>query len=536
MENMQRSLLAVILTLVLLATACLPQIYAQGETLVEVSVQGRIEFDKAVTFVRITYPQPTSRIELNISGIEDRFLVSFITIGDEIVKGRVEDGKLVFDLPAPVKMANITSIYGKAVNIVNNTVFFEIPVTLSPIGYGANVTGTVDFRSLYVEVETPPVGKAERGTVKFNDTVPAGTTIVLRGNISVNYVAVTKMERIDRMIILHKDKAEIADNITLVLLTNRPSTRLGLRLPKDLVVEKIEGPLGFYPERYWKIYGAKKYKLLSISLRAPPEGQGQKTTITIYTAVNMTENTIDPFFGYGVYVAPDSYTVKVCVEGEATIDYTITSTEKVGKYTCYTLKNPGPILIENFYPPVKVSITQIKEENIPYPLIALAVIAIAAIAGYAYYSGKKGRIEKQKEKTLQKLEEDTIAEIERLLSRREELYRSLIERLRKMREKKVGTTKMINAIREATRRDEAYIKKIKSLAASLGEPGNNLVKEMDKLTARLREHFHNLERVERAFKAGRMDKKEYKENIDQIEKDIEKTIIEITSLLKILEQ
>lgn len=533
---MQRTLLAVILTLVLLATTYLPQIYAQGETLVEVSVQGRIEFDKAVTFVKITYPQPTSRVELNISGIEDRFLVSFITIGDKIVKGRVEDGKLVFDLPVPVKMANITSIYGKAINIVNNTVFYEIPVTLSPIGYGANVTGTVDFRSLYVEVETPPVGKAERGTVKFNDTVPAGTTIVLRGNVSVNYVAVTKMERIDRMIILHRDKAEIVDNITLVLLTNRPSTYLGLRLSKDLVVEKIEGPLGIYPERYWRIYEAEKYKLLSISLRAPPEGQGQKTTITIYTAVNMTENTIDPFFGYGVYVAPDSYTVKVCVAGEATIDYTITSTEKVGKYTCYTLKNPGPILIENFYPPVKVSITQIREENIPYPFIALAVIAIAAIAGYAYYSGKKGGIEKQKEKTLQKLEEDTVAEIERLLSRREELYRSLIERLRKMREKKVGTTKMINAIREATRRDEAYIKKIKSLVASLGEPGNNFVKEMDKLTATLREQFHNLERIERAFKAGRMDKKEYKENIDKIEKDIEKTIIEITSLLKILEQ
>lgn len=534
-DNTQRTIFAAALILVVLGTTILPRIYAQGGTSAEVSVQGRIEFDKAVTFVRITYPQPTSRVELNISGIEDRLLASFITVGDNIVKGRVDDGRLVFDLPTQVKTVNITSVYGKAVNIVNNTVFYEIPVTLSPIGYAANTTGTVDFRSPYVKVDTPPFGEAERGTVKFNDTVPAGTTIVLRGNISADYVAVTRMERIDRTIILHKDRAEIADNITLVLLTNRPSRYLGLRIPRDFVVEKIKGPLGVYPERYWRTYSAGKYKLLSISLRAPPERQGQKTTITVYTTVNITGGTIDPFFGYGVYVAPDSYTVKVCIAGEATIDYAITSTEKIGEYKCYTLKNPGPVLIEKFYPPIRVSVIRVNEEEIPYPLIALVVATIVAVAGYAYYSEKRGGIERQKEKAVQRLEEDRVAEIERLLSRREELYRSLIERLRRMREKRVGTTKIINAIREAMRRDEAYVRRIKSLATSLGEPGNSFIKEMDRLTSVLRSRFDRLERIERAFRAGRMDKKEYKENIDKVEKDIEKTITEVVSLLKILE-
>ena len=536
MGTMHRTKPATVILVLLLASVVAATALAQktGGT-VQVRVQARIEYDKAVSFITIRFPNPVSRVALNATGIADRVLATYVTLENGVVKGEVRGGQLVYALPSPMESVNITTVYGKAVKVSGDTVYYEIPVTLSPIGYNATVTGNVDFRNPRVRVEKPPYGTVRQGTVSFNNTVPQGTTIVLRGNVSARLVSVSRLESIDRTIILHKDKVEVVDNITLVLLTDNPARGLGLRIPGYVKIEKIEGPLGFYPSRYWKTYKAGQYRLLTISLRAPPWGRGQKTSVKIYAVLNYTGSQIDPFFGYGVYIPTDNYSVKICIRGEASIDYPVQRELREDGYTCYELKKPGPLLIEGFYKPVTVTIKRIEQPQPPYLLIAFVAALVAIAGGYAYLRSKAAP-SRPKERALESLEETTVSDIERLLTRREELYRSLLERLRRMREKKVGTTKLITAIRETSKRDEAYVKKIKSLAASLGDPGRKFVSEMDRLTQRLREGFRKLERVERAFKSGRMDKKDYRKSVDEIEREIEQTLTEIAGLLRILEQ
>ncbi len=493
-------------------------------------IEARIEMSYETVLIRLSLDQPASTIEYNLSGVENPVLAAFIKTDNGYVKGAVENGVLVFRMPSPVDRVNITILFGDIYRIRGENVTLTLPLPLSPIGYNTTVEGALQVRASKVTYKKPAYGKVQGTSIVFkNQTVPAGTTIVAKGDTNTYFIILATISQLHRRIIIHKDWAEYRDNITVKLLTDYPIEHLALRLPADYEVLGVEAQLGPYPRRYIQVKRRGDLQLALITLLASPQERGQKTSIVLRLRTNNTAS-IDAYLGYGLYV--NNYTVEICVKGSASITPNPVKTYRDGDYTCYILPEKGPLILDNYYPPVKVEAQVREESNIPYPLIALAAAVVALIGGYAYYSGSRRR--RGGEAILEKLDEDKVSRIEELLARREELYRALIDRLREMRSKKAGTTKIIRAIRDATRHDQRYINEIKRIAAGLGESGAKLVAEMDRVTGEIRSLLSRLERAEKAFKAGRITKQEYNKQIEEIEAEIIRRAEELASLIRLL--
>ncbi len=500
-----------------------------GAATAKAYIEARIEMSYETVLIRLSLDKPVSTIEYNLSGVENPVLAAFIKTGNGYVKGTVENGVLVFRMPSPVDKANITILFGRIYRIQGENLTLTLPVPLSPIGFNTTVDGALEVRASKIDYKKPAYGKIQGTNILFkNQSVPAGTTMVASGATKTYFIILATISQLHRRIIIHKDWAEYRDNITVKLLTDYPIEHLALRLPASYKVLGVEAQLGPYPQRYIQVRRRGDLQLALITLLASPQEHGQKTSIVLRLRTNSTTS-LDAYLGYGLYV--DNYTVEICVEGTASISPSPQKTYRDGAYTCYVLPKKGPLVLDNYYPPVEVR-AQVREgSNIPYPLIALVAAIVALIGGYAYYSGHRSR---GGEAVLERLDEDKRARIEELLARREELYRALIDRLRDMRGKKAGTTKIIRAIREATRHDQRYANEIKRVAAGLGESGAKLIAEMDRVTGEIRNLLSRLERAEKAFKAGRLTKQEYNKQVEEIEAEIIKRAEELASLARLL--
>lgn len=520
-----------LLMLLLLATLLVPLASTAPPSPQAINqIQARTEMYYETVLMRLQLPAPVKTVEFNVSRVADRVLAAFVDLGGRYVKGQIVDGRLVFQLPSPSSKINITVLFGRIYKIRGENVTLSFPLPLSPIGYNTSVRGTLEVRASRVEYGKTNIGKPKGNTLYINATLPGGKTVVVNATSKTYFIILASISELKRTIIIHKGWAEYRDNITVVNIAEYPFERLALRMPSEYEVLGVEGPLGPYPRRYWRIGKSRdgKFQLLLISLISPPEGMGQKTSIVVKLRVNKT-STLDAYLGYGIHV--DNYTVNICVDGSASVNPTPLRTYRQGAYTCYVLPRPGPLVVENYYKPVTVQATVREEGNIPYPLIALTVITAVLLGGYAYVYSKRGRARR----ALASVEEDKISEIGELLSRREDLYRNLVERLREMRAKKVGTTKMIRAIRESARRDERLAQRIRQLASTLGEDGERLVAEMERVSGEINGLLRRLEKTERAFRSGRMSREEYKDEIARIEREIEEKAVELASLIRILE-
>ncbi len=525
-RNVAALLVLIILAAALAATApAAPKNQPQARE----QFQARIEMNYETFLVRLQLDKPASTIAYNLSGVPNPVLAAFIRTENGYVKGKVEGNRLVFSLPSPASSFNITVLFGGIYDIQGENITLKLPLLLSPIGYNTTVNGVLDVRASRVIYKKTPYGEV-KGTslVITNKTVAGGKSMVAQGSTKTYFIIMASISNLHRRIIIHRGWAEYRDNITVKLITDYPLEKLALRLPASYKVLGVEANLGPYPRRYITVSKRGDLQLVLISLLAAPQKRGQKSSIVLRLRTNQT-GSLDAYIGYGVYV--ENYTAEICVEGTASITPSPLRTYRAGPYTCYVLPKPGPLVLDNYYQPVQVQARVEERQNIPWPLIVLVAALIALTGGYAYYASRRGPAQQ----ALRNVEEEKMSEIEELLARREELYHTLVERLRDMRDKKVGTTKMIRAIREALNRDQRYASRIKSIASTLGEPGQRLITEMDRLTRELRSLFNRLERIEKSFKAGRIDKAEYTKQVEEIEREIEEKATQLAGLIRLLE-
>ncbi|MEZ0345149.1 MAG: hypothetical protein ABWK01_01180 [Infirmifilum sp.] len=488
------------------------------------SVTSRIEYGYGLVFYHLELPSGVSSISFNLTGFTDKLVLAFARGEDQkVVMANKINNIISFSFNAPSRKINFTFVFD-AINTTASSVFLKLPVPLSPLGFTTNVTGSATFTTGFTLNST--LGKVQGSQVNYNITVAPGVFDIINGNASVAQIPVGKVSSLNRTIFIEKDKIVYEDAVEILALSNFPITTLSINLPKSYVFDGAEGLLGPYPKNYWHIYNSSNSTLVLINLMSSVQLTGQKTILTLQYHRNYT-NLIDAYLGLGPTI--EKYSIRLCVHGSLTVPQNLLLEETLqGSLHCYVLKPVGPLLQAEIYPMVSVSNVSIVPTSTLSltSILALGVIILGLLAAgiFSVIRLRRSETMRAKEKALEKtrLAAETSETIYRNLVRREELLLSMLENLKSLRERKAGTAKITAVIREYEKRDNIIETETAKILGQLGDAGRAIANELSSLKNNIQQTLREIEKLERDYRVGKLDKKSYKEKAESLENDLRK--------------
>ncbi len=497
-----------------------------------VDVSARIEYGYALVLLRIDSPQSFTLLRYNITGLEERLALALAEIDGRLYRGTISGGSLVFDFKSEVNRVNITLIFLDAVKRVNDTLILSIPVPLSPVGWEAETHGTVSFGSSRVKISRPTVGKPGTGVINVTSRVTPGVTETYTGEVRATAYKMISIQSLKRTIYIEgTDKILMEENYTLTTLSDSPQTLFTLRFPREYKVLGVEGPLGPYPRTGnsgYNVQGSGDYKIIFINLRAPPRKRGQKTSVVIKVELNTTSIdstlSLDAFVGTGIYI--NHYDIYIAVRGEAEIDYPLINEFKKGGYTFYKLKPAGPLFREEMYPKVTCKVNIVPQGLAVMPLILIISLSLVSAALVVIIRARVAKpATKERERVIERIEETEREKIRELIKRRAETFRSALTSWEKVKSRKISKHTYNQLFRRLMRKEVELSKKISGIAKSVAdETLQKQVAEIDSLAKDIRRLFKEISRVERSFKSGLLESREYKRRLSELERDIDRRI------------
>ncbi|MHB9303064.1 hypothetical protein [Thermofilum pendens] len=492
---------------------------ATGEATVALataSVSGRVEYGYALVFVNLDLKQPVNSLRFNLSKYKDYLVLAVARAGNAVVKANVDGDFAVFVFPAPYSKVNVTFVFD-SLSVEDGTVKVLFPVPLSPAGFICNVTGRI-FLPQVTGIKTSYGNVAGTG-VSYNRTVLPATLDLVAGNASSTSLQLYKVTYLQRQILIEDGKAVFNDTITVRSLSDAWVEALGFNLPKNAALEGVYWGFGKVPSRYISTYSGNASTLVMYSLLSSLQSRGQETTFSVVYSMKFN-NSVPAFMGLGFLVK--NYSVSICLRGLARIDGNVLAESVEGDVHCYFLKPVGPLFLSDTYQPVQVSATfASKSAGVPLGVYLLAVLVLLLVMGAVYYSSRR-RISEAKAEALEKSlsQRRGLEELERILVSRERALEELVEQLRDLRGRKAGITKVTSVLRLMEQRNREYDKLLRDALKGLEGDWSKIFSELDEFARMVEEKIRELEKIERAYRSGRLAKKEYVESAEKIEEEI----------------
>lgn len=492
---------------------------AQPSTPVKATVSARIEYGYALVFYTLESPQPLTSISFNLTGYTTHLVIALAKVqGSNIVTGKLEGSHVSFYFGNPVQRVNFTFVF-RAINTTGDGIHLQIPVLLSPLGFTANVTGSITL-SQGISLNST-LGKASGSSVKYDVIAPPGATDVIEGSAPLTWTSISQVTSMNRTILVEPGRVTFIDTIEILGLSNSPSETLSLNLPKNYEFDGAEGVLGPYPRNYWREFNTTDSMLIVINLLSSPQRVGQKTLVKLKYHTNRTDY-VDAYLGWGATV--EDYSIQVCIRGSLSIPQEYITGEQFKEgLRCYALRKEGALLLANMYPSVPITSVSFNKQTANYQwLILLSASAIIVAGIMAVARLRRPTVEKAKEKVLARpaLPREALESLEEKVARREELLLSLLDQLGTLRKRRAGTARIASVIQDYVKRDRTLEAEILKILGQMGDTGRAVANEYTTLASTIRQKLNELERIERDFRVGRLDKKEYKERTEGLENEL----------------
>lgn len=512
---MRARLLTALLSIALVLTlaASVRAAEESNAMLASVSIQGRIEYGYALVFIEVKFPNPVSSFSLNISGFEDKVLLAVAKADGQQARGQVSGHFLIFRAAREFTRANVTLVIDAV--FVNATTFsVALPVPLAPLGVVANVTGSFTLGTSFT-AETL-IGNFSQGVVRYNLTTVPGACDVIRAQAPLSTVGMAKITFLNRTILITPDKVEYLDTLHLTLEGGSPVTTLRLTLPSTFKLDAVKASLFTYPLRYISQYSAGNNTLVVINLLPALQDWGQRSIITLHYS-SPFNGTVNAYMGLGPLIR--NYTLRVCIEGTATLSPSAHAVEKVSpSMHCYLLTAEGALLQPDMYPPIAVTPSFTQTTRSPLPLLGVAaLIAVVGAAGYLALRQEKPKEQQIFEKIAEPGSTERIREL--IESRRNNLL-ALTRQLREYRARGMGITKVISLVNSHMRRDSTLSLELRTLLTSLGSQGEKAFSALTTIDNELNRYLEALLETERMFRRGKLTKQEYRDKVSEIEDKI----------------
>lgn len=524
-----------LLAIILLALLALVNIVSLGQAeqssaqLASVSIQGRVEYGYVLLFARIEFSEPVTSFSLNTSGLGHEILLAVAKLGGEQANGRVSNNILTFELPRRAKEVNLTLVVDAVA--VNETTFTVItPIPLAPLGVVTKVEGSFTLGAAF-SINTS-LGNFSQGVVKYNFTAAPGACDIVRAWAPLSNVQMTKVKFLNRTILLLPDKVVYVDSLHLVSEAGAPVSSIQLTLPSSFKLEGVEASLFTYPSRYVSQYPAGNATLLIISLLPAMQEVGQVSLLTLRYSSPLSEK-IDAYMGIGPFVT--NYSVRICIEGTATLTPGALSVEKVSpSMQCYILPNIGPLLQAGMYAPVSVTPSFAQQSRSFLPFLGLIVAAVM-VGAAGYLALRQGKLRERPALEAERAAIGSAEKIKELLDNRRSNLSSLVRQLREYRARGVGTAKVISLVNSHMQRDSALSSEVRKLLASLGPKGEKALSALAAIDGDLEQCVADLIETERLFRRGRLTKQEYKNQVEKLENKVLKLADDLGKVQRQLE-
>jgi len=485
------------------------------------TVTARLEYGYGLVFYSLELQNPVTYISFNLSGFTDKLVLGLARPPSQSPVVGVKDGDILsFKFQTPVSRVNFTFVFN-VINTTDQKMEFSLPVPLSPLGYATNVTGVASFASGVTLNST--LGKVTGSQVNYNLMASPSSLDIVKGEAPIYQIPVGQIAGLNRTILIEPGRFVFLDSIEILALSNYPISTLSLNLPKGYTFDGASGVLGPYPATYWRTYNHSDSTLVVLNLMSSVQMRGQRTTLTLRYHVNQSSS-INAFLGWGATVT--NYRVKVCIRGTLKLPAELIAEESFeNEVHCYSLKPIGPLFLPDTYPSIPITGISLQQQSPGYTAL-LFVILIAAVGGgiYALARLQHRPVEKAKKEVLKRtaLPRELLEKLQRNLSRREELLLSTLEHLRGLRERRAGTARITSAIREYEKRDSSLETEVARILGQLGDEGRRIAAELQSVSALIREKLSELERTERDYRVGRLEKKEYQERVERIDSELRK--------------
>ena len=511
-----------LITLIVLALTITPQAGSQPSVPAKATVSARIEYGYGLVFYDVELPEQVSLLSFNLSGFSDRLVLSVAQSENQRnIIGYKENNIIKFNLNNPAKRINITFVFD-VIRSTPSNIEIKFPVPLSPLGYTVNVTGSASF-SAGVSLNST-FGKVSGSQINYNATLPPATLDIISGSVAPTQIPVGRIASLNRTILIEPERITYNDTVEIIQLSNYPIASLAIALPRGYVFDGAEGLLGPYPKNYWNIYNASGSTLIMITLLSSVQLWGQRTMISLQYHTNRA-NAINAYMGLGFTVT--NYSVKICIRGSLELPKDLLQSEITsGDLHCYMLKTIGPLFQANLYPNVTVSnvtFSQGRGLSLTAALVVVTVIGFLAATGiFVVLRMRRVQVDKAKEMVLKKtaLSSDAFDSVYKSLVRRQELLITTLENLRSLRVRKAGTARITTVIREYEKRDSAIEAETSKVLGQLGDAGRVIASELANLRETIYQRIREIEKIERSYRVGKLDKKEYNEKIEAIENEL----------------
>jgi signal peptidase I len=516
--------LGAVLALIILALWAIPAVEADGAISYPASarVSGRIEYGYVVVFNSLRLPQAVTEVAFNISPYQEKLVIAIASNGKFMVTGELRGGLLEFSFPATSSI-NFTFVFD-TIDSSTEIVKVVIPVPLSPAGLISNVAGQVtlpqpmNLKSL--------LGNVTGATVRYNQSFPPGSMDVVSANISLTGYPIYRVDYLKRRIILKGDRVLFNDTLTVVSLADSWVEQLSFNLPRNATFLGIHWRFKQVPRNYISVYATNQSQLVIYQMLTSLQRRNQRTTLSLVYSFNLT-STLPLYMGLGFVVR--NYTIELCLPGIIQTAAGIISETTSGDMHCYEFATKGPLFLYDTYPAVTVT-PNFSASTISQPLgiyLAISLTVLAVVGSVFYTSRRKTSSAKTKTlaRTLQK--EEKIKELALILTTRGEAISNLISQLRNLRERRAGITKITAALRAFEQKDKELERRAREMLKDLEGEWKDLSSKLDEVSNSLTSSLREIEKIERAFKTGRLTKKEYTKMVN----DAEEKLIEIARRL-----
>ncbi|OYT31424.1 MAG: hypothetical protein B6U94_03150 [Thermofilum sp. ex4484_79] len=489
--------------------------------------------------LKVNSSDPFTYLKFNISGIKNYISIAYVKVNESVIyRGKFEDNLLVFEMPSPQRIIEITILYKSNVfSAINGSLYVSIPLVLSPVGISSNTTVSVSVPTRRLNIINNTINAKVFGDIiRSNLTnVKSGTSKILKVSLDPDSFSLFSISQLNRTIVIEKtDFIKIIDELEITGLSSVKTKEIHLHYPKNIEILGVEGPLGPYVKNgvssSYRVESRSDKKILSIRLRSPPQNYGDKEYVKIILGlkINSTDTLSIPVFGYDFLI--ENYSVAVKVRGKAEFrNVNILKEEENGNYHIYYLKTIYPLYNNITSYKIELSFRLLGERTPMFIYMALFTIIILVLLGtlyFAYLKRSAKRIAKAKEEIIEKEREDAYLKIYEYEKTRIQLLETLIETWRAFEDKKISRQTYKQRYSRLLRKESSYSDRVNDLLKAV-EERENLEKELDYINENILDFkrlYKMLEKTMTSFNKGLISKREYRRRIDDTLRDLEERI------------
>lgn len=329
-----------------------------------------------------------------------------------------------------------------------------------------------------------------------------------------------------RTIVIDESGVTVVDNYTLRGLAAFANGTLVLTYPARLTLRGVRGLISAYPPANYAVVSAANATRITITLIAPPYGEGDKTyvslTLSLATELAGARYEIPAFMGVKRYVPNLQLYVKV--RGRASIDgLTVVRSWEEDGYRVYYLgafKLPpegGP------RPTVAISVQLTPDYRIALLVAAVAIPLLAVTATLKL----RRRVPEAaaKEVVVQK-------EIVTLLQRRLENLRELVSVWKRYVAGKLSNQAYRQAASRIRSQESSLMKKCSEAAARETLDVKRSLEELERLAVRLWSSISEAESIQRRIARGHIPRREREKLLRETEKKVDRLLTEIEGVVE----